>query len=76
MGGVTGGEVGAGDEGEAEGEGEAGGGGGGVSGPELDVVEGVDREAVRPGVRPDEFLELLAQDLSFPSEDIRSPCTS
>lgn len=52
--GVAGGEVGFGDDGHSESPGEAAGGIGGVGGPELDVVEAEDGEAIGPGIGSDE----------------------
>lgn len=57
VGGVSGGEVGFGDEGHTQTPGEAAGGVGGVSAPEFNVVKAVDAEVVGPGVGPDELLE-------------------
>lgn len=52
--GITGGEIGACGEGHPEAEGEAAGRVGGVGGPEFDVVEAKNGEAVAAGVGPDE----------------------
>lgn len=54
---VAGGKVGLGNDGHAEAPGEATGRVSGVSAPELDVVESLNAESIRPGVGPNELGE-------------------